>query len=490
MLEAEANGDTSSEKATDEESIGEENVLIPDGGWGWVVCFAVFWLNFCVAGIGTSNGILLLGLTDLYNESISKAAMVGSIFLGALMSAGPLVLILMSFRASHRQVIISGGFVAFASTLVSVFSPMLELLYFTYGILTGGSLGMSYFAGNTILASYFKKKRSLAVGIAFCGGGCGVFALSYLMEKSISFYGMKSTFLLLSGIYLNMVVFGALCRPLKCLKMNNRVKEKKKQSVKGLQTETNSGFEPEETSENRSRVDINVSDMDTHRNSVSEDMELSHEKQPSVFIRRVTAKCKNIFDPVVYKNHGVRLLLIIYFIWSAGEVVPVFLPANVVHRGLTREEGALLMSIYGVMFAASQLVVGMIADLLHVPISYILAVSMVALTLTSVAIPFCYTFLAFAFCTGVFAIFHGFTTALRVMIAAAILGVKNLNKCYSPICLLIGVGYIIFPLMTGALYDATQSFDYIFYFIGGTLFFGLIASTGIIYLQVKGKFKE
>lgn len=486
MFEAEANSDTSNEKATDEESIGEENVLIPDGGWGWVVCFAVFWLNFSVAGIGTSNGILLLGLTDLYNESISKAAMVGSIFLGALMSAGPLVLILMSFRASHRQVIISGGLIAFASTLVSVFSPRLELLYFTYGILTGGSLGMSYFAGNTILASYFKKKRSLAVGIAFCGGGCGVFALSYLMEKSISFYGMRSTFLLLSGIYLNMVVFGALCRPLKGMKMNDRVKEKKKQSIKVLQTETNSGFEAEETSENTSRV----SDIDTHRNSVSEDMELSHEKQHSVVIRRVITKCKNIFDPVVYKNHGVQLLLIIYFIWSAGEVVPVFLPANVVHRGLTREEGALLMSIYGVMFAASQLVVGMIADLLHVPISYILAVSMMALTITSVAIPFCYTFLDFAFCTGVFAIFHGFTTALRVMIAAAILGVKNLNKCYSPVCFLIGVGYIIFPLMTGALYDATQSFDSIFYFIGGTLFLGLIASTGVIYMQVKGKFKE
>lgn len=101
------------------------------------------------------------------------------------------------------------------------------------------------------------------------------------------------------------------------------------------------------------------------------------------------------------------IFLFMFYLISAGEVVPVFLPANVVHRGLTREEGALLMSIYGVMFAASQLVVGMIADLLHVPISYILAVSMIALTLTSVAIPFCYTFLAFAFCTGVFAIFHG-----------------------------------------------------------------------------------
>ena len=81
---------------------------------------------------------------------------------------------------------------------------------------------MSYFAANTILASYFKKKRSLVVGIAFSGGGCGVFALNYLIEKSICFYGMRGTFLLLSGLFLNLTVHGSLCRPLKCLKTSKK----------------------------------------------------------------------------------------------------------------------------------------------------------------------------------------------------------------------------------------------------------------------------
>lgn len=109
MFEAEANSDTSSEKATDEDFTSEENVLIPDGGWGWVVCFAVFWLNFSVAGIGTSNGILLLGLTDLYNESISKAAMVGSIFLGALMSAGQSVFIYTFISAKQSTIVFASS---------------------------------------------------------------------------------------------------------------------------------------------------------------------------------------------------------------------------------------------------------------------------------------------------------------------------------------------------------------------------------------------
>ena len=80
---------------------------------------------------------------------------------------------------------------------------------------------MSYFAINTIVGSYFSKKRSLAVGIATSGGGCGTIALTYLTEKSISLYGMPGTFILMSGVFLNIVVYGALCRPLKPQKLKN-----------------------------------------------------------------------------------------------------------------------------------------------------------------------------------------------------------------------------------------------------------------------------
>ena len=79
-------------------------------------------------------------------------------------------------------------------------------------------MGISYFAGNTIVGSYFKKKRTLAVGIANSGGGCDAFAINYLIERSISFHGLRGTFLLISGLLLNFLVFGALCRPLKIVK--------------------------------------------------------------------------------------------------------------------------------------------------------------------------------------------------------------------------------------------------------------------------------
>lgn len=480
-------------KAPIEDSSSELPNPILDGRWSCVVCFAIFWLNFTVAGIATSNGILLLGLVGLYNTSVPKAAMVGSIFLGALMCSGPLVLVLFTFQVSHRQVIISSGCMAFLSTIASVFAPQIEFLYFTHGIIAGGSMGMAYFAGNTILVSYFKKKRSIAVGIVCFGGGCGVFCFNYLLEKSISFYGMRGTFLLLSGIYLNIIVYGSLCRPLSYwTSIKNNIKGMKENSTKVLQSETNQGFE----SEMENIKTENKSSENEVRNSanVTENITYSTERRLSKISERISHGFKslfsNLFDPVVFKSSGLQLLLFIYFVWAAGESYVIFIPANVVDIGLSSEEGALIMSVYGIFAALSQLGVGMVADLLHVPISYILTFSMTSLIIISIAIPFCHSFIAFAICTAIYGTFHGVTTAIRVLLATSILGVKNLDKSYAPVCLMVGIGYIVFPLLAGTLYKSIQSFAAIFYFNGGVLFTGLIASIGLLYMQVKGKFCE
>ena len=76
----------------DAESEGESDdgngQQILDGGWGWVFCFAGFMINFITRGIISSNGIILLGLIDLYDNTISKTSMVVSLFQGIMMCVG------------------------------------------------------------------------------------------------------------------------------------------------------------------------------------------------------------------------------------------------------------------------------------------------------------------------------------------------------------------------------------------------------------------
>lgn len=50
---------------------------------------------------------------------------------------GPLVLFLKIFKADHRQIIMFGAIISAASAIASTFSPSVEILILTYGILTG-----------------------------------------------------------------------------------------------------------------------------------------------------------------------------------------------------------------------------------------------------------------------------------------------------------------------------------------------------------------
>lgn len=172
------------------------------------------------------------------------------------------------------------------------------------------------------------------------------------------------------------------------------------------------------------------------------------------------------------------------------EVVLLYLPVKVDDVGLNRKEAALVMSIYGGVFAVSQIIVGILADFIRVPTTYILMFSAFSMSLISIAITFCYSFSLFALAASLFAICTGFGFPLKVVLVASILGVKNLNKGYSPLCLLIGMAQIIYPLISGSLFKATQSFDDVFYLAAGFLFMSFIFSSGLIYMQRKSKFYE
>ena len=65
------------------------------------------------------------------------------------------------------------------------------------------------------------------------------------------------------------------------------------------------------------------------------------------------------------------------------------------------------MSIYGGVFALSNIVVGFIADLFHIPKSCILTFSLFGMSVTSVVFIFCDSFLLFATLTSLFSICNG-----------------------------------------------------------------------------------
>lgn len=64
------------------------------------------------------------------------------------------------------------------------------------------------------VSTYFEAKRSLATGIAVCGSGFGTFVFAPLTEHLIGSYGWRGALLIIGGIVLNCIIFGAMFRPL------------------------------------------------------------------------------------------------------------------------------------------------------------------------------------------------------------------------------------------------------------------------------------
>lgn len=69
----------SSDEDEDEDDLKKPK--IPDGGWGWVVVFSSLIISMIADGISFSFGLLYIEFLNEFNESKSKTAWIGSLFM-------------------------------------------------------------------------------------------------------------------------------------------------------------------------------------------------------------------------------------------------------------------------------------------------------------------------------------------------------------------------------------------------------------------------
>lgn len=185
----------------------------PDGGWGWAVVVGSFFCNVIVDGIIFSYGLLLPELSKDLEVSKGRLAWVGSLLAGFYLIAGPVV---SGFANTYgcRPVTIVGTVIAAASFALASITHSVELLCLTFGVFGGIGFGFIYLPAVVTVGYYFEKKRAFATGLAVCGSGVGTFLMAPFVQYLLSRYDWRGTMLVLSGVVLNCICFGALFRPL------------------------------------------------------------------------------------------------------------------------------------------------------------------------------------------------------------------------------------------------------------------------------------
>lgn len=189
-------------------------VVPPDGGWGWVVVAASFMCNVLVDGIIFSGGMLTEPIKNDFHISEVKVSPVNSLLSGFYLLAGPFVSALAN-KYGFRVVTIVGALISSAAFAVSFYAPNVEYLYGIYGIIGGVGLCMVYMPAVLTVGFYFEKWRALATGLALCGSGVGTFVISPLTQELSSKFGWRYTILAHAGLLLLCIVFGAMFRPIK-----------------------------------------------------------------------------------------------------------------------------------------------------------------------------------------------------------------------------------------------------------------------------------
>lgn len=126
-----------------------------------------------------------------------------------------------------------------ACLIVSVWAKNVLTLIFTIGVGAGLGLGLIYLPAIVSVTTYFEKYRSLATGIAVCGSGFGTFIFAPLTEYLIKNYTWRGALLIIAGIVLNCILFGALFRPLKSTKKTDEETAVELQAINGEDTELN-----------------------------------------------------------------------------------------------------------------------------------------------------------------------------------------------------------------------------------------------------------
>ncbi|CRK99823.1 CLUMA_CG013131, isoform A [Clunio marinus] len=218
---------SSSSSSDDDDEFSE--IQAPDGGWGWVVVFASFLVNMIADGITFSFGIYNVEFLKYFGDSKGKTAWIGSIFMASPLLSGPIASYLTD-RYGCRKVTIVGSITAAIGFLLSAMADSMEMLFVTFGVISGVGLSLCYVAAVVIVAYYFDKRRSFATGISVCGSGIGTFIFPPIIQYLISEYGWRGCTVILAGIFLNMCVCGALMRDLEWT--THRAKQKRKNRLK------------------------------------------------------------------------------------------------------------------------------------------------------------------------------------------------------------------------------------------------------------------
>ncbi|XP_052815300.1 monocarboxylate transporter 12-like isoform X2 [Mya arenaria] len=334
-----------------------EHIFVPDGGWGWVIVAASLIFNIIYDGCSYSFGILYEHFLKDFRETKSNTAWIGSLFFSMPLLCGPLASVI-SRKFGYRNSTMFGGLIAFIGFFLGTFSSSVLMLTFSYGLLSGIGMSLPYFNSVVIVANYFNKRRALAIGIAESGSGLGTVIFAPLTYTLISKFGWRGSLLILSGIVANIIVCGALYRPLESITecSDKELSDQIPESIHAIDDKR------KDTDSDETLLEKNI----LHENCKNSATRLSRSLNSLVSrqIEKQSQRCGCIHPLLgLFKNVPLLLFSVSIFVMYFWYDVPyVFLVGKSQSVGIQESSAAFLISLIGIVHMGGILLYGCLGD--------------------------------------------------------------------------------------------------------------------------------
>ncbi len=399
----------------------EEKILgFPAEKGRWMLVVAGLIINLCLGTI-YSWSVFQKPLQNYFgsltgvNPTDSEMLLTFSIFLACFAIAMPLTGKYIE-KYGPRKITIIGGLLTGIGWLSASFSPRIEVMYLTYGVIGGTGVGIAYGCPIAVSTRWFPDNKGLAVGLTVLGFGFSAFFTANLANALISAYGIMQTLRIFGVLFIILILVLAI--PMK--------------------------FPPQDWKPKNWK------------------METDAKKETKSYTRE-----EMLCTPTFYG------LWLSFFIGCLAGLMAIGISKQVGGEvGVSADLSAMLVGFFAVFNGFGRPVFGKLTDILNPRKTAVLSFALIALSaLLMTFLPNEFTYLiAFAM---LWACLGGWL-AIAPAATATFFGTKDYPRCYGVVFVAYGAGAIAGPLLAGYIHDVSGKYLNVFPYVCGLAIAGMI----------------
>lgn len=437
---------------------------VPDGGWGWAIAIAFFFVEVFTYGIIKSFGVFFNDLMDSFDESNSKISWIISICVFVLTFTAPLSTVL-SNRFGHRLVVMAGGLLISTGMVAAAFSQKVYHMYISIGVISGLGYCFSFLPTVTILSQYFDKRRSVVTAVASTGECFAVFAFAPAITALKEHIGWRYSLLFVGLLQLNIVVCGALLRPIiiKGPGSPKTIAHEPRREVQYM-------LENEKTRTSIDSIDSGVELTTSPKNVPSqpptEQEARAEQQQTLVAVPKHNQKKAPLLDFSILKEKS----FICYALFGLFATLGFFAPSLYIiplgiSLGIDRDRSAFLLSTMAIAEVFGRIGAGFVLNREPIRKIYIELICVILLTVSLFAFTFATEFWGLMLCSVFFGVMVGTIGGTHIPLLAEddVVGIEKMSSAAGVYVFIQSISGLAGPPLAGLLVDQSKIYSRAFY---------------------------